>query len=190
MEEIACRLPSVPGRVYWNTKGWLCWFSFTCCWEPSPLPSLTSDLSSTFKSMYQAQGRKAAEYFGHRVFFVKSTTSFETEACLLETLFPFPFQTTFTFFLTFIIWPQLDLILTIKPTLIYLLSWLLFGKLFPSQAQFTILQQVWSFYPQHRKRVVKYPFCKAATQVRYHEQQKYLTFSYSPPSPKTPDAGG
>ena len=54
---------------------------------------------------------------------------FETKASLLEKSFPFPFQTTFTFIPAFIFWTQVNLILTVKPTLLYLLSWLLFGKL-------------------------------------------------------------
>lgn len=136
------------------------------------------------------EGEKLLHILGTDCFFVKSMRYFETEACLLETPFPFPFQTTFTFFPTFIILTQVNLILTIKPILLYLLSWLLFSKLFPSQTQFTILQQLWSFHPQHWNRVVKYPFCKAATWVQYWEKQVYLTFSYSPPSPKISDTGG
>lgn len=127
---------------------------------------------------------------GTDCFFVKSTRYFENEVCLLETPFPFPFKTVFTFFLTFIILTQVNLILTIKPTLLYLLSWLLFGKLSPSQAQLTILQQLWSFHPQHWNCVVKYPFLKVTTCVQYCEEQKYFTFCYSRPSPKTSDTSG
>lgn len=95
------------------------------------LPHIWSHIS-TFKSMCQAQGRKAAEYLGTGCFFVNSMRYFETELCLLKAPFPFSFWITFTFFPTFIIWTQVNLILTIKPTLLCLLSWLLFGKLFHS----------------------------------------------------------
>lgn len=61
-------------------------------------------------------------FWSQSVSLQKSTRYFETEACLLETPFPFPFQTTFTFFLTFVISTRVNLILAMKLTLLYLLS--------------------------------------------------------------------
>lgn len=132
MEEIACRLPSVPGWVYWNTKGWQCWCSFTCCWEPSPLPSLSSDLSSIFKSVKHKR-EKLLNILAQTVSLWKVQDILRLKHVSWKHLFhllskPLVLFKSFIFFPTFVIWTQVNLILTVKPTLIYLLPWLLFSN--------------------------------------------------------------
>lgn len=110
------------------------------------------------------KGEKLLNILGTGCFFVKSTRHFETESSPGNTFsFLFPNHIYNFFFLpTFIIWTQVNLILTVKPTLLYLLSWLLFSKLFPLQTQFTMLKQLWSFHPLHWNRAVRYhPFCRS-----------------------------
>lgn len=68
---------------------------------PCPPSHLISALH--LRAYVKHKGEKLLNILVTVCFFVKSTRYFETETCLLETPFPFPFQTTFTFFPTFII---------------------------------------------------------------------------------------